>query len=180
MLTSFDADSSGHVRLATPDDETPLMDMLRLMHAEAGLRDADGRPFPLCEDRVRAVVQRAIIPNRNDPDSGQSCCGVIGGPGQAIEAGICLAITATWYSEKPYIGDFFSYVTPDFRRGGHAKALISFAKLVAAAMNMPLSLGNVSADRAAAKDRFLERNLGVKRYGSTYLYHPTNTIGGAI
>lgn len=165
------------VRVAQPADEAPLMAMLRVMHKEGGFRDGQGRPFPICEDMVRATVQRAIIPNRNDPSSGQACCGIIGEPGR-VEASICLGVSTTWYSPKPFLGDFWTFVYPEYRHGtNHAKALIEFAKAVAVAVSMPLTLGNVAADRAEAKDRFLSRSLGVKRYGSTFLFNPDERAG---
>lgn len=162
------------VRIAQPEDEDGLISMLRLMHQEGGLRDANDQPFPLCEERVRATVQQAILPNRNEPDAGQACCGIIGESGH-VEASVCLVVTSTWYSEKPFLGDRWTFVHPEFRKTPHARTLVAFAKVVAATMRMPLLMGNMAAERTSAKDRFLERNLGVKRYGSTFVYHPDHT-----
>lgn len=160
------------VRMATMADEEGIIAMLRLMHKEAGMRDRNNEPFPICEEKMRASVQRAIIPNRNDPSAPQLCCGVIGTSSQ-VEASICLGIAADWYSDVPYIGDLWSYVAPQFRRQTrHARTLIAFAKTLADTLQMTLRLANVGVERIEAKDRFLERELGAKPIGRHFVYHP--------
>ena len=156
------------VRVALPEDEAGVLAMLRLMHAEGGMRDADGRPFPLCEAMVSDTVRRGVA---------RGHCGVIGKPGGEVEASICLDAGHPWYSKKEFLGDYWCFVRPEFRRTSHAHALWAWAKALAAQHQMPLSLGIVSAERTAAKDRLLERHIGAKRYGSTFLYHPP---GGAL
>lgn len=185
ITSTLDADAmmrpveAGSVRVATPADEGDLVAMLRIMHTEGGLRDGANQPFPISEDKLRMTVQRAIIPQRNDPDAGQAVCGIIGAPGQ-LEASICLATTATWYSDMPFLADLWVFVCPDYRRKtGHARTLIGFAKAMATAAQLPLMMGNVSAERSEAKDRFLERGLGAKPYGRYFVWHPASQHTGA-
>lgn len=153
------------VRLAQPSDEDDLMVMLHMMHREAGLHRA-----PICEESVRATVQRAIIPSRNDPNAGMSCCGIIGQPGR-LEASICLGVTKPWWSGHSHIGDFWNFVSPEYRKTTHARTLIAFAKVVAETVQMELQLGVVSLERTAAKERFFERN-GFQRIGGYFRYNP--------
>ena len=160
------------VRMATMADEEAIIAMLRLMHKEAGMRDYNNEPFPLCEEKMRASVQRAIIPRRNDPSAIQLCCGVIGTSSQ-IEASICLGVASDWYSDTQYIGDMWNYVSPQFRRHTrHARTLIAFAKTLADTLHMSLRLANVGVERIEAKDRFLARELGAKPIGQHFVYHP--------
>jgi hypothetical protein len=84
-------------------------------HKEGGLRDGANQPFPISEEKLRMTVQRAIIPNRNDPDAGQAVCGIIGVPGR-LEASVCLSVTSTWYSDMPFLGDLWLFVCPEYRR----------------------------------------------------------------
>lgn len=164
------APSPSVVRVAQPSDEEELMDMLRLMHKESGFRDEFNQPFPIDEELVRGTVQKAIIRDRNALDVGQSCCGIIGEPGN-LQASVCLGIGATWYSRRPFLGDYFTYVKADYRRSGHARSLIRFAIKIAIATRLDLRMGNVTLERTAAKDRFFER-LGFKTYGQTFFYSP--------
>jgi hypothetical protein len=159
------------VRVATPDDEGDLIAMLRVMHEEGGMRDGANQPFPISEEKLRTMVQRATIRNRNEPDAGQMVCGIIGEPGQ-IEASICLMIKRPWYSDMPFLANPWFYVCPEYRRRTqHARMLITFAKALAHAVRMPLRMGDMTAERAEAKERILERSPGVRRFGGCFLYN---------
>ena len=50
---------------------------------EWGLRDWDGSPFKADEEKVRAVIQRATVPNRNEPNAGSCWIGVVTVGGRA-------------------------------------------------------------------------------------------------
>ena len=161
------------VRLARPEDEDGLMAMCRLLHEESGLRDALDRPLPWSEDKVRATVQRAIIPNRNWP----SYCAVIDA-GDAIEASIYLDAGEIWYSDALALRDIWNFVHPEHRKTAHAKTLIAFAQEVARYVHHPVVLNIMSMHRTAAKERFIER-MGWDRLGGYFVYTPTASAAQA-
>ena len=98
--------------------------------------------------------------------------GLIGAPGQRIEAGVLLRIGRTWYSDKPVLEERAIFVHPDFRsaKGGRAAKLCKFAKETADRMEMPLMIGVLSNGRTAAKIRMYERHFGAPT-GVYFLYN---------
>ena len=158
------------VRLADPHDEDAVVAMCRLHHAEIALRDGTGAPFPFSDERVRAMVQRACIRNRNHPDAGQSFCGVIGAHG-SLEAAIYLTQEVMWYSDRPILREVFCIVAPEHRKSMHARSLTAFGKIIAACLEKTL-VGEVSGQRIEAKERFYARNYGAERVGSFYAFDP--------
>lgn len=184
------------VRFAGPEDEDRLIAMVRDLHSESGLRDAEDRPLPLDEGKVRALVQSAVLRSSNglgphaigsgagaieihethagsagQDIAGHAAIGVIGPP-QRIEGSVYLSVETTWYSRAPVVVEIWNYVPPAFRRSQHAKTLISFSKAVATVLGLPLVMAVMSTERQQAKMRFYERNLGCRPFGATYVYTP--------
>lgn len=159
------------VRLADQGDEDGLLDMLRLMHNEAGPRTAEGEPLSFSEPKVRATIQKATIPNRNCPDRGQSWVGVIGEP-KTLEASVCLSVAQPWYTDTELLNETWTFVHPQFRKTNNAKALIAFSMAIADALGLPLVMGVMSLDRQPAKARLMSRVLGCEPLGSVFQYNP--------
>lgn len=178
MLASPEADLSA-VRLAEPSDEEELVEMCRALHRESGLRDGNDEPLPFCVERVRATVQRATMIRRNDPDAGQAWCGIIGPPG-ALEGSIYLSVETAWYSDAPFLAEIWNFVAPEFRKSANAKTLIAFAKATARTLHMPLMMGITSTERAPAKMRFYERNLGCRPMGGFFVYNADHASAGMV
>lgn len=143
------------VRTAQPREEEDIMQVCRELHEENGLFDMD-------ETMVRAMLRRAF-------DRRGGIIGVIGGPG-AIEAVIFLIISNFWYSQQPHLEELFSYCRPQYRRSGHAKSLVEFAKRCSDELYMPLVIGIVSNIRTEAKVRLYRRQLS-EPAGAFFVYN---------
>lgn len=139
--------SEEQVRLATPDDEDDVMQLLHVMHAEGGL-------MPLDEMSTREMFQRAF--HRKG-----AILGVIGGQGD-IKAMIFLLIGKFWYTQQFHLEELFNFVRPD-KRGreeNYAVKMINFAKKCATETKLPLVIGVLTNTRMEGKVRLYRRNLG--------------------
>lgn len=164
MLENLDSP----VRFAGPEDEAELLRLCRAKHAEADLRLPDGRPFTFSEDRCRAVLHRAIIPNRNQP--GMSWCGVIGDIGGPLVGSVYLNVQQSYDSEESYLLERWNWIYPEHRKGTeHGKLLWHFSQAIAAELNMVVIGGVISEDEDSAKMRFFKRN-GAKPLGAMYVF----------
>lgn len=158
------------VRMAKSADEEALVELCRMHHAETALKDGSGNSFPFSAERVRAMIQKATVRQRNEETVVQSFCGVIGGLGE-IEASIYLTRDCLWYSEKPILREVFAIVAPAYRKSSHARALTAFSKIAAACLESNL-IAEVTAQRIEAKERYYTRSYGNERFGSFYAFDP--------
>lgn len=164
MLDNLDSP----VRFAGPEDEAELLRLCRAKHTEEDLRLPDGRPFTFSEERCRATLHKAIIPNRNHPT--MAWCGVIGEVGGPIEASVYLNLLTPYDSEEQYLSERWNWIQPEFRKGtNHGQHLIAFSKAIAVELNTIVIGAVVSDDEDSAKMRFFKRN-GARPLGSMYLY----------
>lgn len=133
------------VRLASPSDETELMDMVQRLHAENGLFSFSRSK---CLNRMRQLLRckGGIV-------------GVIGAPG-SIQASIGLAIADHYYTDDLHLCELWNYVDEKFRRSRNAESLIEFAKRCAVEIKTPLIIGVVTNIRMAGKIRLYRRRLG--------------------
>jgi hypothetical protein len=171
-----DGSAAERVRIAGPADEDDLVDLCRLRHRETAMPGADGHPAPLAVEKVRATLQRAIMPNRNDPDAGQAWIGAIGQRGN-MEAAAYLTVTSPWDQDALYLMVLWNFVAPDYRKTTHATELLTFATAFSRVLNMPLALE--STQHEPAKSRIIERNLSCKPFGHFYLITPDTAAIGA-
>jgi len=142
------------VRLASPQDEEKILDLLMLMHEENGL-------FEMDYDSVREMVRKVL--NREN-----GIIGVIDGE-DGIEAAVCLVIDRLWYAKTWCLNDVFNFVAPKYRRSTRAKSLISFAKNYSDQVGIPLLMGIVSNVRTEAKIKLLERQM--RKAGAFFIYN---------
>lgn len=106
--------------------------------------------------------------------------GVIGGkPGEKLEAAIILHFGELWYSRELILEEKAIFVDPEFRsaKGGRAKKLTEFAKLVSDTNQMPLAIGVLSNSRTEAKIRLYERAFGAPA-GVYFLYGAKTGLNG--
>lgn len=85
-----------------------------------------------------------------------------------IVGSVGLQITSPWYTEAQYMGDLWTYVTPEYREHGVAGRLVELAKDHATDKSMPLMMGifnNVDVDR---KIKFFEK-MGFRMVGAQFL-----------
>lgn len=142
------------VRLARPEDETNIYDLLVLMHEENGL-------FSMDEETVQSLIHD-VVSNK------KGVVGLIENDGD-IEAAICLMINNLWYTQDYCISDLFNFVAPQYRKSTRAKSLIQFAKNYADEIGIPLFMGIVSNVRTEAKIKLMERQMN--KAGAFFIYN---------
>lgn len=142
------------VRIASRDDEERIVEACYRLHQENG-------QFPLSIKKLLPILEDAF-------ESRGSIIGVIGCP---IEACIYLKISSMWYSDDPVWEEFFSFVLPECRQGGNAKALLKFAKDISNKTEIPVLIGIISNKKTQAKIRLYRRSFG-EPAGAFFLHHP--------
>lgn len=146
-----------HVRIGTPDDVHPMMEIAMLACAENGFAN----PVP---EMLLQHIWAAL-----NLDHG--ICGIIGEPGAQIEGTVLLRVGTPWYSLDPVIEEKAIFVHPDFRaaRGGRAAKLCEFSRDTSDRLDMPLTIGVLSSARTAAKVKMYTRIMGPPS-GAYWLY----------
>lgn len=145
------------VRTGTPEDIHAMMELALLACDENGF--VNPNPGKLLNEIYPALtLQYGIV-------------GIIGKPGERIEAAILLRVGNVWYSDDPVLEERAIFVHPDFRsaKGGRAAKLCRFAKETSDRLQLPLMIGVLSNDRTAAKIRMYERQFGAPS-GVYFLY----------
>lgn len=150
------------VRLGTPQDEEALMDLASRAWRENGVMDMN-------PEKMLGMIRPALY-------LWQGLVGVIGVPGQKIEAAILLRISQMWYSDSWILEEKAIFVDPEFRKASrsnqdqsHARKLVDFSKEVADSLSIPLLIGVLSNHRTEAKIRLYERHFGAPA-GAFFLY----------
>lgn len=151
------------VRLGGPQDEEPMMELALRAWKENGIRNVN-------PDKMRSMIKPALF-------LWEGLVGIIGEPGEKIEAAILLRISQLWYSDDKIVEERAIFVDPEYRKVnrsqkqvGHARALCDFSKKVSTDLNLPLLIGVLSTERTEAKIRLYERNFG-HMAGAFFLYN---------
>jgi hypothetical protein len=145
------------VRIGTPDDVHPMMDLAMQACDENGFVD----PNP---QKLLAEIWPAL-----NLDNG--IVGIIQDEGGSLEGAILLRVGAMWYSDAQVVEERAIFVHPNFRsaKGGRAKRLCEFSKKVADTLSLPLMIGVLSNHRTAGKIRMYQRIFG-EPSGAFFLY----------
>lgn len=153
------------VRGAVPEDEAAILDLCFSLHDEIAL-------WSLNKDKVREFVHCGVhkVSTPNVPS--YPTIGVVGEIGKP-EGAICFGLMQQWFSDEWFIGEYFLYIHPDYRRAGHSSRLINFAKQCADQMDLSFSIGVLSTHRTQAKIRIFRRSLG-EPSGAFFTYFPPN------
>lgn len=130
------------VRFASETDFYAICEMLVEMHAEVGLAPLDSQKMMA---KVRELIgERGVIVAISDGK-------IVGTVGfQAAEF---------WWSKKPYIGDFWNFVSEQGRRTDAAAKLIAAMKTIRERAGMPLVMGIFGRKRLPVKDRWLGKYM---------------------
>lgn len=161
------------VRIANIDDWQEIWRLILQGHNENGI-------FTLSPTKVSWFMHRALAPEAIAPqDLGpRAVIGVIGRP-KRLEGLVFVAIGEYWYSEQKHLEEFGVYVDPEFRKSGHAIAMVSWMKDQVEETGLPLITGIMSNIRTEAKCRLYRRYLPkigeffcVMPKGSTVLTEP--------
>ena len=145
------------VRIGTPDDVHPMMDLAMQACDENGF--VDPNPQKLLSEIWPALnLDNGIV-------------GIIQDEGGSLEGAILLRVGAMWYSDAQVVEERAIFVHPNFRsaKGGRAKRLCEFSKKVADTLSLPLMIGVLSNHRTAGKIRMYQRIFG-EPSGAFFLY----------
>jgi len=136
------------VRVGTPDDMPELMRLSDEVAKENGISQPDF-------DRVAAEIWASL-----HQDHG--IVGVIGEPGNPLEAFVLLRIGQTWYSSETIIEERTVFVSKKYRsaKGGRARRLCEFSKKVSEELGMALLIGILSNQRTNSKVELYKRVFG--------------------
>ena len=146
------------VRIGTPDDVHPMMDLAMQACDDNGFVD----PNP---QKLLAEIWPAL--NLHD-----GLVGIIQDEGNRLEGAILLRIGTMWYSDAPVLEEKAIFISPDYRsaKGGRARRLCEFSKRMSDELDLPLVIGVLSNHRTEAKVRLYERQFG-KPSGAFFLYN---------
>jgi hypothetical protein len=152
------------VRIATMRDYQEVLRLFLQSHQENG-------QFSLAPDKLHWLLSRLLAPEAiPEDDMGlRGIIGVIGKEG-ALEAICGVCISDLWYTHEKHLGDFLVFVDPEHRHTEHAKTLITWMKLQADIIGIPLMSGVVTNHRTEAKCRLFRRMY--PKVGELFLYQP--------
>ena len=145
------------VRIGTPDDVDGMMQIAIMGSDENGF-------IPANPVKLLGEIWPALNKDRG-------LVGIIGKPGEQIEAAVLLRLGDMWYSDSMVVEEKAIFVHPDFRRGAlnRARTLFKFSKHVSDSLGLPLIIGVLSNARTEAKIKLYEREFGPSS-GSFFLY----------
>jgi hypothetical protein len=145
------------VRIGTPDDVHPMMDLAMQACDENGFVDPNPQKL-LAEIWPALNLENGIV-------------GIIQDEGGSLEGAILLRVGTMWYSNAQVVEERAIFVHPNFRsaKGGRAKRLCEFSKKVADTLSLPLMIGVLSNHRTAGKIRMYQRIFG-EPSGAFFLY----------
>ena len=145
------------VTVAGPDRVDEVMALALAASAENGFLQPD--PSLLLNDVWSALTR----------DHG--VCGVIGEPEGKAEGMIVLRLGHMSYSQLPVLEEKLVFVAPEFRaaKGGRARRLAEFGKMMSDELHIPLLIGVLSNHRTEGKVKLYERMFG-KPAGAFFLY----------
>jgi GNAT superfamily N-acetyltransferase len=146
------------IRVGTVDDVHDIMSQLSNTYEEMGFSNIS--PVKVLQEVYASLsLDRGIF-------------GIIGSPGETIQAGVLLRIGKPWYSDDDVVEERGIFVHPDYRSGrlGLARKLCDFSKKFAEDMGLPLIVGIQSTTKIAPKIRLYERAFGEQR-GAFFVYN---------
>lgn len=153
-----DAAEEVKVRIGTPDDVHHMMDIALLACEENGFCSVN-------KEKLLNPIWAAL-------NGVHGICGIIGKPGEIIQATVLLTAGTVWYSDDIILEERAIYVRPEYRRAvpGRARRLAEFSRHAADFLNLPLTIGVLSSQRTEAKVRMYTGMLGPPS-GAYWLYN---------
>jgi hypothetical protein len=146
-------------RLAIPEEQDEVVDLLRQRHAEEGFQS-------FVESKVREFIQPMIYRQ-------WGVVIVIAG-NRGVEATMGLLLSEMFWTTDPHLERLFDFVRNDCRRSHHARDLINFAKRYADELGVPLLCEQLITPATAAKERLDERQL--PKAGSLFIHRPVPRV----
>jgi hypothetical protein len=160
-------ENSFGVRAGTPEDIDPMMQLALAACEENGF--VEPNPQKLLQEIWPALnLEHGLV-------------GIIEGENGILEGAVLLRIGSMWYSDSRVLEEKAIFIHPDYRsaKGGRARRLCEFTKLVADRLKMPLIIGVLSNHRTKGKIKLYERQFG-EPSGAFFLYNArTGSDAGA-
>lgn len=143
------------VRIAGPEDENEIFDLLMLHYTENGMAQINS-------EKVTAVIRRGTRKEGG-------VIGVVPGD-RGIKASIGLQLSQWWYTNDYHLEEMWNFVHPEHRRSRHAKNLILWAKWMSDQMHVPAVMGILTVTRLEPKMRLMQRQC--PQIGALFAYGP--------
>ena len=155
-----EADADVKVRIGTPDDVHRMMEIALLAVSENGFCSVN-------QEKLLNPIWAALNLNHG-------IVGIIGAPGDLIQATVLLVVGTVFYSDDPILEERAIYVRPEYRsaKGGRAARLCEFSRNTSDRLGLPLAIGVLSSHRTEAKVRMYSRIMGPPS-GAYWLYNVT-------
>lgn len=146
------------VRAGTPEDVHPMMDLALAACEENGFVN----PNP---EKLLAEIWTAL-------NLENGLVGIIEGENGILEGAVLLRLGTMWYSDDKVVEEKAIFIHPDYRsaKGGRARRLCEFTKLVSDQLGLPLIIGVLSNHRTKGKIKLYERQFG-EPSGAFFLYN---------
>jgi hypothetical protein len=153
-------DDPVHIRIGTPDDVHRMMDIAMLAVIENGFCSVN-------KEKLLNPIWSALNLNHG-------IVGIIGEPGELIQATVLLMVGSVFYSDEPILEERAIFVRPEYRsaKGGRAARLCEFSRNTSDRLGLPLAIGVLSSHRTEAKVRMYSRIMGPPS-GAYWLYNVT-------
>lgn len=152
------------VRAGTPEDVHPMMDLALAACEENGFVN----PNP---EKLLAEIWTAL-------NLENGLVGIIEGENGILEGAVLLRLGTMWYSDDKVVEEKAIFIHPDYRsaKGGRARRLCEFTKLVSDQLGLPLIIGVLSNHRTKGKIKLYERQFG-EPSGAFFLYNARTGLG---
>jgi hypothetical protein len=142
-----------------PQDEEPIMNLLREMHAEEAVEPVD-------ELKVLLTLRRLLY-----RDGG--IVGIIRS-GRDIEGTIGLSLDEVWYSSSQHINKLWLFVPPKYRKTPHAKSCMEFGRWYSDQVGVPLMSGEVCTKGTEKRVELVGRQMPT--LGRLFVYNARITL----
>lgn len=146
-----------NVRLAQWEDLENFVETFAEAHSEVGL-------YPLNRKKLYWAFD-AHMNNRG------IIIGVMGEPGEKLEALIMLSIEPLWYSDSLRLTELIVHVRKDLRKSTRSNDLLLFVKDMSELLKLNAHLGISNDVRRKAKERLYRRSF--KEIGMQFAYIPS-------
>ena len=141
------------IKRASPVDISSLYVMLYQMHDETAIKPAPIVSEILINKITEAIYKGVVFITHNEKEITGSVGGMTG---------------SDWWSDKPFLGELWFYVKPDYRKSSAAFMLMKEFLKISDENKIPVRMGHIYSGDMDRKDNFYE-HFKLKKAGSMYV-----------